>query len=130
MNPVVKDTSNTKVVIGILMLLLTYAAPRKRERLKLLWNSVLLVLLKNRQNWHYLPHESCKWRQRAKIFVKTYFSFNWTTFLKQNCREQTAKLLFKLVIEIFSNKQTFGCTKHYPQKWTSILSKRRFEIGC
>ena len=50
-------TSNAKVVIGILMLLLTYAAPRKRERLKLLRNS---VLLKNRQNWHYLPHESCK----------------------------------------------------------------------
>ena len=60
MSPVVKDTSNTKVVIGILMLLLTYAAPRKRERLKLLRNSALLVLLKNRQNWHYLPHESCK----------------------------------------------------------------------
>ena len=59
-NPVVKDTSNVKVVIGILMLLLTYVVPRKRERLKLLRNSVLLVLLKNRQNWPYLPHESCK----------------------------------------------------------------------
>ena len=49
MNPVVKDTYNVKFVIGIIMLLLTYAVPRKRERLKLLRNSVLLVLLKNRQ---------------------------------------------------------------------------------